>query len=104
MTLADVKEMLERTGLPVAYHHFKKAPSVPFIVYHCPEDAPFNADDQVYHNSRELEIELYTDQKDEATERMLELLLEEHELPYRRFENWIDSEKLYQQIYETRLI
>lgn len=104
MTLEEVKAMLERTGYPVAYDHFKKAPTVPFIVYRCPEDTPFNADNQVYHNSQDLEIELYTDQKDEAAERMLETLLSEHDLPYRRFETWIESEKLFQQIYETRVI
>ena len=59
------------------------------------------------HNYKEIsyfQIELYTTKKDLASEKLVEDKLKEIELPYSKIETWIDSEKLYQVIYEIQLI
>ncbi|MNW68804.1 hypothetical protein D3C74_476650 [compost metagenome] len=48
-----------------------------------------------------INIELYTDKKDLTAERILENLLNENEIPYETFETWIESENLFQKIYEV---
>lgn len=104
MTLQQLKVLLDQTGYPVAYNHFNSAPTVPFIVYRLPSTSNFGADNVVYHNINDVEIELYTNKKDLAAEKKLEDVLKANELPHQVFELWIESEKLYQRIYETRLI
>ena len=46
MTLGEFKELLETTGLPVAYYSFpeNEAPSLPFICYISPGTDNFSAD------------------------------------------------------------
>lgn len=104
MTLAQLKALLDTTGYPVAYNHFNTAPTVPFIVYRLPSSMNFGADNVVYHNISDIEIELYTNKKDLAAEKKLEDVLNANELPFEFFESWIDSEKLFQKTYEARLI
>ncbi|ALY08043.1 hypothetical protein EauS123_00044 [Exiguobacterium phage vB_EauS-123] len=104
MTLQQLKALLDQAGYPVAYNHFNSAPSIPFIVYRLPSTSNFDADNVVYHNINNVEIELYTNKKDLTAEKKLEDVLKANELPYQTFEVWIDSEKLFQRIYETRLI
>lgn len=104
MTLQQLKEILDQTGYPVAYNHFSSEPTVPFIVYRLPTSDNFFADGAVYHDVDNIEIELYTDKKDLTAEKKLEDLLKTNELPFQYYESWIESEKLLQKLYETRLI
>lgn len=104
MTIQELKALLDTTGYPVAYNHFNSAPTVPFIVYRLPSENGFDADNVVYHNISDVEIELYTNKKDLQAEEKLRTLLFDNELPFVSFETYIESEKLFQKIYETRLI
>lgn len=104
MTLQELKSILEQTGYPVAYNHFNSEPTVPFLVYRLPSSSHFIADNVVYHNIEDIEVELYTNKKDLTAEQALESILRQNELPFQSFEVWIDSEKLFQKTYETRLI
>lgn len=104
MTLQELLNLLDSTGYPVAYNHFNSTPSVPFIVYRLPSEDGFDADNVVYHNISDVEIEVYTNRKDLNVEATIKNLLNENELPFVSFETWIESEKLFQKIYETRLI
>lgn len=104
MTLQELLNLLDSTGFPVAYNHFNSAPSVPFIVYRLPSEDGFDADNMVYHNISDVEIEVYTNRKDLNVEATIKNLLNENELPFVTFETFIESEKLFQKIYETRLI
>ncbi|PEY72094.1 hypothetical protein CN344_29410, partial [Bacillus cereus] len=49
-------------------------------------------------------IELYTTKKDLVAEAKLEKVLDDYEIPYDSYETFIESEKMYQKNYETRLI
>ena len=62
------------------------------------------ADSKVHFKINDVNIELYTAKKDLVAEAKLEKLLDDNEIPYESSEIYIDSEKLFQKIYETRLI
>jgi hypothetical protein len=104
MNLVELKNLLDRTGFPVAYSHFENAQTAPFICFLVSGDPNFIADNKVYHKLSDVTIELYTNKKELATEAILETLLDENELPYEPDETYIESEKLFQKIYEVRLI
>lgn len=104
MTLVELKQILEATGYPVDYSHFKDAQAPPFICYLVEGNPNFMADNKVYHKVSDVNIELYTTKKDLVAEATLEKVLDDHEIPYDSFEAFIDSEELFQKTYEVRLI
>lgn len=110
MTLGELTKILEATGYPVAYSHFtatpgKPIPKPPYICFIADGSANLMADNKVYHKINDLNIELYTARKDLVAEARLEQILDEFEIPYDSpIEGIIESEKMYQKIYETRLI
>lgn len=104
MTLVELKQLLDATGLPVAYSHFKKPESPPFIAYREVDSENFKADNRVFHKVRNVDIELYTSRKDPSIEIILEQLLDANDIPYDTTEIYIDDEKLFLKTYEVRLI
>lgn len=109
MTLNEIYTILKATGFPVAYSHFTATnntplPSPPYITYLSAYSSNFKADNKVYHKIDNLQIELYTSKKDLITEKKLEDILDANEISYESTEVWIDSEKIFQKIYEVRLI
>ncbi|MEI5893063.1 hypothetical protein DXB51_14415 [Bacillus cereus] len=109
MTLGEVTKILEATGYPVAYSHFiatpgNQVPKPPYICFLVDSSANLMADNKVYHKINDLNIELYTTKKDLVAEAKLEKVLDDHEIPYDSFGTFIESEKMYQKLYETRLI
>ena len=109
MTLDQINLILKTTGFPVAYSHFVESenmplPEPPFIVYLVAYSSNFMADNKVYKSIQTVQIELYTDKKDLEAESILEAALNQNELPYQTTETFIDSEQLFQKIYEVRLI
>ena len=109
MTLAELKKILDTAGFPVAYSHFtatieKPVPNPPYICYLSTGSNNFMADGIVYKKIDNVDIELYTNKKDLVAEGKLEKALDDNEIPYDSIETWIESEKLFQKIYEVRLI
>ena len=106
MTYDDIVEMLEEANLPLAYDHFAEgeSPDPPFLCFLFPGSDNLFADDTVFQKIDELNIELYTDKKDPGTETRIETTLNAHELPYEKSEVWIESEKLYEVLYQTQII
>ena len=103
MTLKELYNLLKATGYPVAYSHFNGPKQAPFITYLVDGNPNFIADNKVYHKIKDVDIELYTTIKDEAVEKVLEDLLDQNDIPYEPYEVYIESEKLFQKIYEVRL-
>lgn len=108
MNLSELKTILQATGFPVAYLQFVETeneplPNPPFIVYLVAYSSHMMADNKVYKEIENIQIELYTDKKDLDAENKLGTVLNEHELPYSTTETFIESENLYQKIYEVRL-
>lgn len=102
----DVISILEtfraKCGVPYAYDHFDEgeAPDPPFICYRIPESDNFSADGTVYLDIDVIDIELYTDEKDPKLEKKLQKLLKQYGISYEKSEVWIESERLYEVIYE----
>lgn len=99
--LAIIKEM----GIPSAYDHFAEgeSPDPPFICYLLPGSDNFAADGRVYFKINDVRIELYTDSKDLAVEQEVEDVLDAHGVFYNKSETWIDSEKLYEVLYQFEM-
>lgn len=106
MTEKEVYQMVKSVGLPAAYHHFEegKSPDPPFLVYLYPGTNNFSADGTVYQGVNQLDIELYTDIKDLEAEKRVEAVLKEHGFFYEKTETYLESEKMYEVLYETEVL
>ena len=102
MTHEEVMQMIDETGIPYAYDHFAEgeSPDPPFICFLFPGSDNFSADNIVYAAFENLNIELYTDEKNPELEASVETVLKEHELFWQKSEVWIESEKLYEVLYQ----
>jgi len=92
--------LLKSTGLPVAYHHFTSPPSPPYIVYLFAYSSNFGADNKVHSQADNYQVELYTKTKDPAAEALIEGLFDANEIYWDKTETYIESEGLYQILYE----
>ena len=92
--------LLKSTGLPVAYHHFVSPPAPPYIVYLFSYSSNFGADNRVYSQQPNYQVELYTTEKDPVSEKLIEDLFDEHDIYWEKTETYIESEDLYQVLYE----
>ena len=103
MTLSEMAELLKRTGLPVAYESFPEgeAPPLPFICYTNPEDNNFAADGTVYHSSKVIHVELYTERRDLEIEKAVEAVLSA--FFYEKTAIYLDDEKCYEILYELEV-
>lgn len=97
--------MIEEVKLPYAYHHFVEgeSPDPPFLVFLYPNSDNFAADGMVYFKVNRLNIELYTDLKDVELEETVEAMLDKHGIFYEKSEVWIESENLYEVLYQMEV-
>ena len=97
--------IMKEVGLPFAYDHFAEgeSPEPPFICFLIPGSDNFAADGRVYYKINSVNVELYTDLKDPELEERLETVLDGHGIFYRKTEAWIDSERLYEVLYQFEL-
>lgn len=98
----EVVKILEEFGIPFSYDHFAEGegPDPPFACYRIPNTDNFSADGMVYLDVDVIDIELYTDKKDPALERRLQDILTAAGIFFEKNEVWIESEKLYEVVYE----
>jgi len=104
MTQAELYQALKSLGMPVAYGSFSSPVSPPFITYQFAYNSDMMADNQNYVEISNFQVELYTNKKDLAVEKLVQDKLKELGLPYSKVEAWLDDEKLFQVIYEIQLI
>ena len=97
--------ILNEIGLPYAYDHFAEgeSPNPPFICYLLPNSDNFAADGRVYYKIDDAHIELYTDFKNTEFELKVEKVLDRYNIFYNKSEVWIDSEKLYEVLYQFEM-
>ena len=105
MTHQEVLKMMDEMKLPYAYHHFVEgeSPDPPFLVFLYPNSDNFAADGMVYFKVNRLNIELYTDLKDVELEEIVEAVLDKHGIFYEKSEVWIESENLYEVLYQMEV-
>ena len=106
MTYKQIASMVSSIGLPYAYYQFPEgtAQAPPFVVFFYADTDDVFADDTNYQRIATLNIELYTNEKDFATESTVEQILTNNNLTYYKEENYIDSEKMWQIAYEMEVI
>ena len=105
MTHQEVLKMMDEMKLPYAYHHFVEgeSPEPPFLVFLYPNSDNFAADGMVYFKVNRLNIELYTDLQDVELEETVEAVLDKHGIFYEKSEVWIESENLYEVLYQMEV-
>ena len=106
MTEQEVFKMVKSIGLPVAYHHFEEGqePGKPYLVYLYPGSNNFAADGTVYQGINQLDVELYTEKKNPGTEKKVEAVLKEHGFFYEKTESYLDTERMYEVLYEMEVL
>lgn len=90
----------------VTYRAFPvgEAPALPFICYLVTNSDNFFADDVVTHQILDVDVELYTKNKDLASESAIESALNDNKIPWNKTEDYIDSEQCYMITYSIRLV
>lgn len=106
MTYKEVATMIAGTEIPFAYDHFDEGASSPppFICFYYDGSLDLSADNTNYQQIRPLTLELYTDNKDFPAEAKVEAALNGAGLVYSRSETFIESERLYEVIYQTSVV
>jgi predicted ABC-class ATPase len=104
MTQAELFTLLKTTGYPVSYHHFTAPPIPPYVVYLRAFDNNISSDYRVHGKFKFYQIELYTAKKDLVAEQKLEEVLNGINSEYDVLETYIDTEALYQLIYQIKVI
>lgn len=104
MELSEVKTLLENiTGYSgkVVYWAWNEgsAPALPFICYFETGNNNFEADGIVYHSSRQIRIELYTEDKQPNEEAKVESALTEAGIVWTKECEYLDDEKCWMIIY-----
>ena len=68
----SIYQVLQSTGLPCAYSHFKKKQSPPYIVYIGNGQETFQADNTHYYKQNSYQVEYYFTTKNESNESAIE--------------------------------
>ena len=89
-------QVLQSTGLPCAYSHFKKKQSPPYIVYIGNGQDVFEADNTHHWKQNTYQVEYYFTTKNEQNEASIEnALLEAGYLYDKSEDNYIEDEGVF---------
>ena len=89
-------QVLQSTGLPCAYSHFKKAQSPPYIVYIGNGQETFEADNTHYYRRNTYQVEYYFTTKNEQNEAAIEDALLSNGYLYEKSEDiYIEEEGVF---------
>ena len=105
--IADaIAEIASSIGCKSAYRQWPKdsAPPPPYVLFYFAGSDNVYADDCELIKIANLNIELYTDNKEPALEDSLERKMKELELNCQKSETYIQSEEMYEVLYETEVI
>ena len=106
MTYQEINTMIEGIGLPSTYYSFPigEAPELPYIVFYYPNYDDLSADNINYQPIAQLNIELYTENKDFQTEKQVEQVLTSNGLFFSKSETYIEQEQMYEALYEIEIV
>lgn len=94
MTLKELKERAESTGLQYAYDHFDSEIDPPHLIGRILGSDYFLADNKVYFKIHDAQLELTTLIKDIEKEYLVENNIL-HDVVYSKEETYIESEMIY---------
>lgn len=100
MTLAELKTLLSTNTaqIPVAFDHFATAQSLPYMIYIVTANDNFAADDSVYYTHPHIQLELYTESKNQTLETVVEATISD--FFYQKDEGYLTDEKMYMVTYQ----
>lgn len=106
MTYQEVAQFVENIGFPCAYYQFLNgtAEPPPFICWFFPGIDDLYADNSNYQRIATLVIEFYSDEKDFEGEAIIEQALDDALFTYTKNEDYIDSERLHETVYEMEVV
>lgn len=106
MTYKEIATMIRAIGLPFAYHQFTEdtAQPPPFICFSYPQSDDLQADNANYQRIEQLQIDLYSDNKDFTNEAAIEAALFNAGLTWEKIENYIDSERMFMITYRSEVL
>lgn len=106
MTYQEVAQMIESIGLPYTYYSFpiNQAPNLPYIVFYFPNSDDFSADNLNYVLITDLNIELYSRDKNFTLEKQVEDVLKNNNIYFSKSETFINTENMYEVLYETQIV
>ena len=92
----SIYQVLQSTGLPCAYSHFKKKQSPPYIVYIGNGQDVFEADNTHYWKQNTYQVEYYFTTKNESNEEAIETALLDNGFLYDKSEDvFIEEEGVF---------
>lgn len=92
----SIYQVLQSTGLPCAYSHFKKKQSPPYIVYIGNGQETFQADNTHYWKQNTYQVEYYFTTKNERNEEAIETALLDNGFLYEKSEDiYIEEEEVF---------
>ena len=103
MTFAELVAILEPTGFPWNYHHWDTPPPPPYGVYLSVRDDPFFADNRTYTFSAGIRLEVYSLERDTSLDDKVRAALDAAEIPYDTDYTFLESEGLYESIFEIEV-
>ena len=106
MTYKEISNMIASMGVPYAYHQFPEGTeqATPFICFYFTYNNDLAAENSNYQKIERLVIEVYTDNKNFTLEHTVESILNANGLVFTKNEEFIDSERMLEEIYETDVI
>ena len=106
MTTQEVAAMVASIGIPYAYYQFPEgtAQATPFACFFYAYNNDLKADDSNYQKIEHLILEVYTDNKDFELEATVEAALASYGMVWSRTEEWIDSERMLEVVYEMDVV
>ena len=103
MTFAELVAILEPTGFPWTYHHCDTPPPPPYGVYLSVRDNLFFADNRTYTFSAGIRLEVYSLERDTSLDDKVRAALDAAEIPYDTDYTFLESEGLYESIFEIEV-
>lgn len=102
MTVDQLVTIFEGAGLPLTYYQWNEyeVPALPYLVYYFPTTRPEAADNTMQAPLVSVNLELYTAEKDFQTEAQVEAALTAGGLVFSKAEAWIQSESMFQVLYQ----
>lgn len=106
MQYSEIKELISGIGLPYAYYQFPEGTgqAPPFICFYYTDSNDLYADNTNYQRITGLIIEFYSDNKDFHYESLIENALAAASLTYRKSEQFLDSERMHETVYEMEVL
>lgn len=103
MTHAELEALLSHTNIPWTYHHWDSPPLPPYGVYLDLDDVLFYADNRTCFYAAMVRLEVYSLERDVHLDDAVRAVLDAAEIPYEANFTYIESEGLYETIFEIEV-